>query len=25
VQLLEHDTVPKSKEDAGPPPPAAPN
>ncbi len=25
VQLLEHDTVPKSRENAGPPPPSAPN
>ena len=25
VQLLEHDTVPKSQENAGPPPPSAPN
>jgi outer membrane protein assembly factor BamD len=25
VQLLEHDTVPKSRENAGPPPPSVPN
>ena len=24
-ELLEHDTVPKSRENAGPPPPASPN
>jgi hypothetical protein len=25
VQLLEHNTVPKSQENAGPPPPSTPN